>query len=1397
MISVCAIIAGNYLPYMRVLADSFFLHHPGGSLTVLVIDDEAHALDPDDARIDWRRLHDIGLEAAEIHRLAGIYDVTELATAVKPLFLRRLLDEGRDDVIYLDPDIRIFGSLNEVAALARQHGLVLTPHTMEPLPKDDRQIDDLFILAAGVYNLGFVAVGAAARPFLDWWWQCTRREALIDVTRMMFTDQRWVDFVPSLFEPYILKDPGYNVAYWNLHARRVTAVGDPDDVDGDDNRRYLVDGVPLRFFHFSGFETQRAWLLSRHQGDRPRVLLSEHPVLARICGDYAVALHRAGLDRAEPRPYGWRAAASGLAINARMRRLYWTAVRAAERGAGPEPPDPFDTANPDAFLDWLNAPAEGGPRRVSRYLYSIFQDRRDLQLAFPDIYGVHAAAYAEWIWRHGDVHEEIPIELLPPRSGDDLAVDGAAPVTLMPGLNIAGYFRGEMGIGEAARLLVRAADDAQIPHATVMVEGSVHRQQHPFDDRAAGAHPYEINLLCVNADMTPRFARDVGPAFFAGRHTVGYWFWEVDPFPAAMWDGFHHVDEVWTATDYMADILRAVGWRPVYTVPMPVPVPTFSPAITRTRLGLPEDRFLVLAIYDFLSIAPRKNPLGAIAAFTAAFAPDEGPVLVLKSINGHLRVPELEQVRMAAAGRPDIIVLDCYFSVEEKNALLGACDCQVSLHRAEGLGLTMAEAMSLGKPVIATGYSGNRHYMTPENSFLVDYAMEPIPAGCLPYPAGGRWAAPDLDHAARLLREVYDRPADALRRARRGQADILDRHGVRTAAAAMTRRIEAIRDERRQRMVVPAMPAQADLSAQVDGSARVDVPVQVDAPIESDAAAAARIEAPVQAGVPAQIAVPMQAGISAQIEVPMQTDVPVQIDVPMQVEAPAKTDASVQIAAEVAAQVEAQVEAGTDAPPAMPTPDPAPAAAVTVTATALETLRPLLEQLAGPRLSAEGRAWPGLRLTAQRALFRLLRPYWFQQRQFQDALIGGLVSSLKTLASEVATLRAAADASEGRADAQMQMLTEAKHAAEVSLAKTETSIARLSDRVFAIPYIAGRERFVQRGPAGDARLGYGTPANGASGVTSSNGHASHGSTTQAAAPGAFAPNGHGPRRVEIAHHDANRNAYANGGGNGTGNGTATGSGSGGGNGGGGDNANGSGNGISNGNGNGHRHSDAAHGDGTRNGGGHHDALRPEPLFRIRQRLYLPLLTPRAPVLDIGCGRGGMLDLLRIANVRAVGIDRDPDMVVHCRRLGHQVEQADAVQFLRTRPDASVASIFSARLIEQLPFEELQEFLRLCRRRLSRGGLLIAETENPRGFDALERPEIDLDADATSAGASVAAAACAGGASAGAGAIGPELALALCELAGFERAHVLFPTGTGDLDPDRQAQRQYTLVATTD
>ena len=1213
MLNACTIIACNYLPFARVLADSFFLHHPSGSFTVLLVDDEDRRVAPEDDRIDWRRLGDLGLDPIEIRRLAGIYDVTELSTAVKPVLLRRMLEEGRTAVVYLDPDIRIYDAIEEAGTLAERHSIILTPHMMRPFPRDGRRVDEFFVLAAGVYNLGFIGVGASALPFLDWWWQSTRRDGLVDIARMMFTDQRWIDFVPSFFDHHLVKDPTWNVAYWNLHARELTAERD----------RYFVNGRPLRFFHFSGFDVREPWLLSRHQGDRPRILLSERPPLARICREYAASLERMGFTSSDAPPYGWRTLPSGVPLDTTMRRLYRTALLDAEAGGGPEPPGPFDESRPEAFLAWLNTPPEGGPRRVSRYLHAIHEGRPDLQMHFPDLDGAHASSFLNWIRKDGVAQIRIPHELLPPQDEGPTAV--TAPCAMEPGVRIAGYFRAELGIGEAARLLAGAVDAAGLPYSTMTYGATVSRQDHPFQERE-GSSAGDVNVLCVNADATPRFRRDVGPGFFAGRHTVGYWFWEIERFPEALHPAFDVVDEVWTATNFVADAVRRAGGKPVFTVPLPVPVPRCSPNITRERLGLPH-RFTFLFLFDFLSILERKNPLGLIEAFKTAFSPGEGPVLVIKSINGDLRIGALERLRAAAADRPDIVIVDGYFAAAEKDALIGLCDCYVSLHRSEGLGLTMAEAMALGKPVIGTGYSGNLHFMHSGNSFLVDYVLTAVPAGCEPYPEGSVWAEPDLDDCARLMRQVYERPETAARKARRGQADVRTRHDVRASARAVAQRLARIRDARQVR-----------IAGSQSGAAR-DVPPPPAVAVDADGVG------------PAQ---------------------------------------------------------------------------------AIGALLPQLAQLSAPRLSVEGRRFPRLRLAAQRAFFRVLRPYWFQQRRFNDQLVlalhqlaAGLQSMERTRGAVDVRLQAVATRLDNRTDAiqahtasleertstiieqattridgserALQQLesslstlcrsvdartatvtehtTARVNSAEHAVHQLQGSLTTLSQRLYAVPFMTDPREFIDTDGRGCERLGY--------------------RSTTATVP-----------EVCLRFQEIFRG--------------------------------------------------------------------PEALIRDRQRVYLPLLHAHAKVVDLGCGRGEMLDLLSEARIPAVGVDIDPDMIRHSRTKGHTVEEADVLSFLERQPPASLPALFSAQVIEHLAADRLQVLLALCRSRLHPGGVLIAETVNPHALEAFKTFHTDLTHQRP---------------------IFPEVALALCQIAGFEQAHVMFPLGNGDLTRDRQERGEYAVVAT--
>ena len=803
MLIACTIVARNYVPHARVLTASFLRHHPDGAFFVLLIDDEDGALDTRDEPFRVVRLRDLGLDRGEVERLGAIYDVVELATSVKPALLQWLLDGPRDHAIYLDPDIKIFGPLTDIAALAEARGVVLTPHTTVPVPRDGCRISTEDILSAGVFNLGFVAVGAAARPFLAWWWSHTRRHALVDPGRMWFTDQRWIDLVPAYFEPCVVKDPGLNVAYWNLHGRALTWTG----------TSYEVDGGALRFFNFSGFDHQRPHLLSKHQADRPRILLSDRPALKRLCGEYVDDLARAGIHAQTTLTYGWGALPSGLRLDRRIRRLYWAALVEFEEGRGPEPPNPFDPDDPGQFVAWLNRPDPDGPATLSRYELAIYRSRLDLPPAFPRLDDPgDVARLRHWLATDGITQEGLSPELLQagPGAAAHRPVFAPAPA-LTEGVNVAGYLQAELGIGEAARLLVSALEAAGIDHATIDYGRTLSRQQHAFAPRGDGRAPYDVNVVCVNADATPRFARDVGPTFFDGRHTAGYWFWELERFPSSLHGAFAEVDEVWTATRFVASAVAAAGVRPVYRVPLPVRVGAIDPRFDRRHFGLP-DSFVFLFAFDFLSVVERKNPFGLIEAFTRAFRPDEGPTLVIKTINGGRCLTELEHVRAAIGERTDIRLVDAYYSRAEQHALTSVSDCYVSLHRSEGLGLTMAEAMSLGKPVIATAYSGNLDFMTPANSFLVDHTTSYVPAGVPAYAAGTPWADPDLDMAAACMRRVVEDPAEAAARARRGRQQVATTLGATASGAAVAARLDAIRAARRSRVFCPASQPDADLN---------------------------------------------------------------------------------------------------------------------------------------------------------------------------------------------------------------------------------------------------------------------------------------------------------------------------------------------------------------------------------------------------------------------------------------------------------------------------------------------------------------------------------------------------------------------------------------------------------
>jgi glycosyltransferase involved in cell wall biosynthesis len=807
---VCTIIAKNYVAHARVLAKSLSEHHPDGRLWTLIIDGFDRYLDP--AHEPFEVLTPADIDCGPFTHMALRYSVLELSTAVKPWLMRHLLARTGGPVTYLDPDIKVYGSLERMDQLAAEHGVVLIPHNNEPIPADGRAPSQVDIMIAGVYNLGYVSLASRSEvdTLIDWWSERLRRDCRVDPVWGYFVDQRWFDLAPGfLSDLAIVRDPEYNVAYWNLHARELQRVGDGEG--------YLVNGRPLRFFHFSGFDADHPLVLSRYQD---RIDVAADAALEQILAEYAAEVKREGHDVSRKWPYSYGALGDGTRVDDTLREMY--GEFADQIGDSLE--SPFTLAGAQRFAAWINEQAPGSPSGVSRVLAHVYRERPDLRAMYPNLDGSGKQGLLRWAEEYG--RREIPLlaPMMTTTNGSAYAPSGEAPASVRSptpmsqrpfGVNVVGYFRSEVGTGEAARQVVSALDSQQIP--VMPIHGQtipLSRQGHEYATGTPGDAAFPLNLICMNADMLPEFAQQAGEEFFADRYSIGLWFWEIGQFPKRWQNSFSLLEEVWAPTAHVAAALEPLATVPVTKVRVPVQPPTVD-ASSRAHLGLPNDKFLFLFSFDYLSVFERKNPLAVVEAFTRAFAHGEGAGLVLKCINQDRDPDAHARLRAAAAAHPDIHLIDRYLSPLDNSSLTARCDSYVSLHRAEGFGLGPAEAMWLGKPVIATGYSGNLDFMTGENSLLVDYRMIPIGPGADPYPPDAEWADPDPQHAATLMRGLFDDRERARALGATAAADIRRTHSPSAAGEIMCRRLEAIRatgrprrgvDPARKRPALAALP---------------------------------------------------------------------------------------------------------------------------------------------------------------------------------------------------------------------------------------------------------------------------------------------------------------------------------------------------------------------------------------------------------------------------------------------------------------------------------------------------------------------------------------------------------------------------------------------------------------
>ena len=279
-----------------------------------------------------------------------------------------------------------------------------------------------------------------------------------------------------------------------------------------------------------------------------------------------------------------------------------------------------------------------------------------------------------------------------------------------------------------------------------------------------------VNFFNLNADQLAFLYHLLGRKYFSSSFNIAYWFWELSETPER-WRGILRcLHEVWTASEFSRQAIQKKTSAPVITIP---PMIEFSlPQANRLQFQIPEDKFVFLFTFDFRSYFERKNPMGIIKAFCNAFQNSTQTHLVLHC-HGSERFPHQKRELIQSTLRHhNIQVIDSVLTQVQSRSLIACCDSYVSLHRSEGFGITIAEAMLLKKPVIVTNYSGNTDFTTEENSFLVDHHLIPILKTVGPYIKGNVWAEPSIEHAAQLMKVVFKEKSSAQAKAEKGSKTI-------------------------------------------------------------------------------------------------------------------------------------------------------------------------------------------------------------------------------------------------------------------------------------------------------------------------------------------------------------------------------------------------------------------------------------------------------------------------------------------------------------------------------------------------------------------------------------------------------------------------------------------------
>lgn len=375
---------------------------------------------------------------------------------------------------------------------------------------------------------------------------------------------------------------------------------------------------------------------------------------------------------------------------------------------------------------------------------------------------------------------------------DRLQIESFDKEKYVEGINLIGNIRAEIGLGQSCRLLANELEASNIDFIILnyVQVSALHMNDHTWDYKLATEAKYNINIIHINPYELGLAYLQLDKCTWDFRYNIAFWLWELEEFPDEWTSCLPYLDEIWTPSEFASNSIRKKTNKPVITIPYYVTAPT-EEKCKRKYFNLPEEKFLYLIMYDSGSTIERKNPLSAIEAYKMAFPVENENVGLVIKIN-NVQKNDINIIIDKIKEYKNVYIITDILRKSQVNSLIKCADVLISLHRAEGFGLVLAEAMLLGTPTIATNWSSNTEFMTEENSCLVDYRLVPIEKDCGIYKAGYRWAEPDLKDATKFILKLFEHEEYYITIKQAAQEHISATLGMEQAFTKINERVQTI-----------------------------------------------------------------------------------------------------------------------------------------------------------------------------------------------------------------------------------------------------------------------------------------------------------------------------------------------------------------------------------------------------------------------------------------------------------------------------------------------------------------------------------------------------------------------------------------------------------------------------